>query len=144
MSFPRFILTAMKHCHRIRLTDDRPLRLPLRRLSPAHYQKLKETLNEMEEIIRKSSSEHIPLELVWKKNVDLRICTNFRWLNACMGEGAHPFPHPADVFAALGGHVFVSMMDLTSGYYDVPLHDDDKKYTVSSHPLKACVCNSLP
>ncbi|KAL1268832.1 hypothetical protein QQF64_034195 [Cirrhinus molitorella] len=50
---------AKGFCHRIRLTDDRPFRLPYRRLSPAHYHKLKQTLDEMEqkEIIRKSSSE---------------------------------------------------------------------------------------
>ncbi len=35
-------------CHHIRVTDDRPFRLPYRRLSPAHYLKLKKTLDEME------------------------------------------------------------------------------------------------
>lgn len=51
---------AKGFCHRIRLTDDRPFRLPYRRLSPAHYQKLRETLDDMEEkeIVRKSSSEY--------------------------------------------------------------------------------------
>ncbi len=40
---------AAGFCHRIRLTDDRPFRLPYRRFSPAHYQKLRDTLDEMEE-----------------------------------------------------------------------------------------------
>ncbi|KAF7705597.1 hypothetical protein HF521_020883, partial [Silurus meridionalis] len=50
---------AKGFCHRIRLTDERPFRLPYRRLSPAHYHKLKQTLDKMEqrEIIRKSTSE---------------------------------------------------------------------------------------
>ncbi|KAJ8396768.1 hypothetical protein AAFF_G00013670 [Aldrovandia affinis] len=42
--------------HRIRLTDDRPFRMPYRRVPPAHYQQLRQVLTEMEEqgIIRKS------------------------------------------------------------------------------------------
>ncbi|XP_041926157.1 uncharacterized protein LOC121689966 [Alosa sapidissima] len=138
---------ASEFCHRIRLTDDRPFRLPYRRLSPAHYQKLKETLDEMEEkeIIRKSNSEYAsPLVLVWKKNGDLRICTDFRWLNARTVKDAHPLPHQADVLAALGGNVFFSTMDLTSGYYNVPLHEEDKKYTAFSSPLGLHEYNRLP
>lgn len=67
--------------HRIRLTDERPFRLPYRRVPPAHYQKLRQVLSEMEEqgIIRKSVSEYAsPLVLVWKKDDGLRICTDFR------------------------------------------------------------------
>jgi hypothetical protein len=92
---------AKEFCHRIRLTDDRPFRFPYRRLSPAHYQKLRETLDDMEEkeIVRKSSSEYAsPLVLVWKKNGDLCLCTDFRWL-----KNAHPLPQQGDVLAALGG-----------------------------------------
>ncbi len=47
-----------------------PFRLPYRRIPPAHYQKLRIALTEMEEqgIIRKSVSEYAsPLVLVWKK-----------------------------------------------------------------------------
>ena len=40
---------AREFCHRMVLTDDRPFRLPYSSLSPAHYQKLKETLDEMKE-----------------------------------------------------------------------------------------------
>ncbi|KAL7851923.1 hypothetical protein SRHO_G00177080 [Serrasalmus rhombeus] len=138
---------ARGFCHRIRLTDDRPFRLPYRRLSPAHYQKLRQTLDEMEEkeIIRKSSSEFAsPLVLVWKKNGELRICTDFRWLNARTVKDAHPLPHQADVLAALGGNAFFSTMDLTSGYYNVPLHEEDKKYTAFSSPLGLHEYNRLP
>lgn len=44
--------------HRIHLSDDRPFRLPYRRVPPAQYQKFRSVLSEMEEqdIIRKSNS----------------------------------------------------------------------------------------
>ena len=44
--------------HKIHLVDERPFKLPNRRVPPAQYQKLWVTLNEMEQkgIIRKSAS----------------------------------------------------------------------------------------
>lgn len=46
--------------HRICLSDTKPFRLPYRRLSPSHYEKLREALDDMEEhdIIRKSMSDY--------------------------------------------------------------------------------------
>ncbi len=89
-------------------------------MPPCHYDKLRTVLNEMElkGIIRKFQSEYASqLVLVWKKNGDLRICTDFRWLNAKTVQDAHPLPHQSDALAALGGNVFFSTMDLTSGFY---------------------------
>lgn len=133
--------------HRIHLTDDRPFRLPYRRVPPGQYQKLREALSEMEEkdIIRKSSSEWAsPLVLVWKKNGDLRICVDYRWLNARTVKDAHPVPHQADCLAALGGNAIFSAMDLTSGFYNVPMHEEDKKFTAFTTPVGLHEFNRLP
>ena len=96
------------------MVGDRPFRLPYRQVPPNQYDKLRTAINDMEEkgIIRKSHSEYAsPLVLVWKKNGDLRICTDFRWLNAKTLKDAHPLPHQADTLAALGGNAFFSTMD---------------------------------
>lgn len=138
---------AKDFVHRIRLSDTKPFRLPYRRLSPSHYEKLRLALNEMEEcdIIRKSTSEHAsPLFLVWKKNGDLRLCTDFRWLNARTIKDAHPLPHQADALAVLGGNAFFSTMDLTSGYYNVEVHEEDKKFTAFTSPFGLYEYNRLP
>lgn len=100
---------AEGYVHRIRLSDEHPFRLPYRRLPPNQYDKLRQALDEMEEreLIRRSSSEYAsPLVIVWKRNRDLRLCTDFRWLNARTVKDAHPLPHQADALAALGGNVF--------------------------------------
>ena len=137
---------AKDFVHRIHLSDDRPFRLPYRRVPPAHYHKLRRVLNEMEEreIIRKSVSDYAsPLVMVWKKNGDLRICTDFRWLNARTVKDAHPLPHQSDCLAALGGNALFSTMDLTSGFYNVPLHEASRKFTAFTTPLGLYEYNRL-
>lgn len=138
---------AKDFVHRIHLSDNRPFRLPYRRVPPGQYQKLRQVLSEMEEkeIIRKSTSEYAsPLVLVWKKNGDLRICTDFRWLNKRTLKDAHPLPHQADCLAALGGNCLFSTMDLTSGFYNMPLHEDDRKYSAFTTPMGLYEYNRLP
>ena len=133
--------------HRIHLSDSRPFRVPYRRVPPAQYQKLRQVLSEMEEqeIIRKSTSEYAsPLVLVWKKNGELRICTDFCWLNKRTLKDAHPLPHQADCLAALGGNCLFSTMDLTSGFYNMPLHEDDRKYSAFTTPMGLYEYNRLP
>ncbi|KAJ8384800.1 hypothetical protein AAFF_G00197870 [Aldrovandia affinis] len=100
---------------------------------------------EMKGIISKSLSEYAsPLVMVWKKNGDLRICTDFRWLNAKTIKDAHPLPHQADCLAALGGNALFSTMDLTSGFYNVPLHESDRKFTAFTTPMGLYEYNRLP
>ncbi|CAI5678545.1 unnamed protein product [Oreochromis niloticus] len=133
--------------HRIHLTDDHPFRIPYCREPPAHYHKLREVLSDMEMkgIISKSTSEYAsPLVMVWKKSGDLRICTDFRWLNAKTVKDAHPLPHQADCLAALGGNAFFSTMDLTFGFYNVPLHESDRRHTAFTTPLGPYEYNRLP
>lgn len=116
-------------------------------MPPTQYEKLKGALDEMEEreIIRKSSSDfESPLVLVWNKSGDIRICNDFRWLNAQTIKDTHPLPHPADALAALGGNVFFSTMDLTSGYYNVEVHKEDRKYTAFTSPFGSYEYNRMP
>lgn len=146
---------ATGYLHHIRVLDEKPFRLPCRRIPPTQYEKLRQVLDEMEEreIIRKCSSEFAsPLVLVSKKTGDLRICNDFRWLNAPYHKRTikdahplpHPLPHPADALAALGGNAFFSTMDLTSGYYNVEVHEEDRKYTAFSSPFGLYEYNRMP
>ncbi|KAL1278977.1 hypothetical protein QQF64_025650 [Cirrhinus molitorella] len=138
---------ATDFMHKIHPVDEKPFHLPYRRVAPCHYEKLRTVLNDMElkGIIRKSQSQYAsPLVLVWKKNGDLRLCTDFRWLNAKTVKDAHPLPHQSDALAALGGNVFFSTMDLTSGFYNVPLFEEHKKYTAFSSPFGLHEYNRLP
>lgn len=96
-------------------------------------------------IIQKSMSEYAsPLVMVWKKNGDLRICTDFQWLNARTINNAHMLPHQSEFLAALGGNTIFSTTDLTSGFYNLPTHEEDKNYTAFTTPLGLHECNRMP
>lgn len=131
--------------HRLHLSDTKPFRLPYQRVPPSADQVLRRVLNEMEEkeIIHKSTSEFASsLVLIWKKNGDLCVCTDFRWLNKRTLKDAHPLPHQADCLAALGGNSLFSTMDLTFGFYNMPLHEDDRKGLYEYNRLPQGLCNS--
>ncbi|KAF7654715.1 hypothetical protein LDENG_00065930 [Lucifuga dentata] len=136
---------AKDFAYHIWLSGSRPFRLPYRRLSPSHYEKLHLALNEMEErdIIKSTSEYASSFVLVWKKKGDLWLCTDFRWLNAHTIKDVHPLPHQADSLAALGGNPFFSTMDLTSGYYNVEGHEEDKKFTAFTSPFGLYEYNRL-
>ncbi len=139
--------TAKEFVHHIHLSDDRPFRLPYRRVPPAQYHKLRSVLSDMEEqeIIRKSYSEWAsPLVLVWKKTGDLRVCVDYRWLNTRTIKDAHPLPHQADCLAALGGNAIFSAMDLTSGFYNIVVSEEDRKFTAFTTPMGLYEFNRLP
>ncbi|KAK3543082.1 hypothetical protein QTP70_010533 [Hemibagrus guttatus] len=138
---------AKEFVHHIRLLDDCPFRRPYFRVPPAQYQKLRSVLSDMEEkeIICKSYSEWAsPLVLVWKKTGDLRVCVDYRWLNTWTVKDAHPLPHQADCLAALGGNAIFSAMDLISGFYNIVVSEEDRKFTAFTTPMSLYEFNRLP
>ena len=50
----------------------------------------------------------------------------------------------SNALAALGGNAFFSTMDLTSGFYNVEGHEEDKKFMVFTSPFGLFEYNRLP
>ncbi|KAI4904009.1 hypothetical protein NFI96_005422 [Prochilodus magdalenae] len=50
-------------------------------------------------------------------------------------QDAHPLPHQSDCLAALGGNAIFSAMDLTSGFYNIEMAEEDKKLTAFTTPM---------
>jgi hypothetical protein len=60
-----------------------------------------------------------------KKNKDLRICVDYRSLNAVTIKNKYPFSHIDILFDQLAGvHVF-SKIDLCSSYHQIKIHAKD-------------------
>ena len=83
-------------------------------------QELKEMLNQG--IIEPSVSEcAVPIVPIVKKDGSLRLCVYYRRLNATSQTNGYPMPRIDDLIDQLGQAQFLSTLDLTRGYWQVPM-----------------------
>ena len=83
---------------------------------------------EEEGIIERSSSEWAsPAVLVKKKKGSLRMCVDYRRLNAVSQVDAYPMPRIDDIIDRLGDARFITTLDLSRGYWQVPVRINPKQ-----------------
>ncbi|GBG78883.1 hypothetical protein CBR_g28598 [Chara braunii] len=77
--------------------------------------------------IRPSSSPYgAPVLFVRKKNKDLRLCIDYRKLNAQTVKNVRPLPRIDDLLERLGGAKYFSKLDLELGYHQISIRPDDR------------------
>ena len=133
--------------HRIILKADKPIRQQAYRIPHAYRERVKEELREMEEtgIIRKSNSEWAsPLVVVPKKDGSLRLCVDFRKLNSVSEFDAYPMPRVDDVLDRLGSAQYISSIDMTKGYWQIPMAEESKDKTAFITPFGLYEFNVMP
>ena len=133
--------------HDIPLVDPIPFRLPHRRIPPPHYQEVREHLQKMQTAgaIRPSKSPYASqIVLVRKKDGSLRICIDYRQLNLRTVRDAFPLPRIEEALDSLAHAKFFTSLDLTSGYWQVEVAEEDKPKTAFSTPMGLFECNRMP
>jgi hypothetical protein len=86
-------------------------------------------------VMEKSSSEWTsPLVLVQKPSGDLRICVDYRKLNEITAVTSYPLPNITETLDRLAGESFFTSIDMTPGYYQVEIADEDKDKTAFTSP----------
>ena len=70
-----------------------------------------------------------PIVVVPKKNRKIRVCVDYRKLNAVTITNAFPLPFTDSVLDAVAGHEMYSILDEFSGYKEVRMHPDDQEKT---------------
>ena len=133
--------------HQIELTSKEPVRvrpypIPLRLIDA-----VKSEISEMEAagIIERSSSPYCsPLVVVKKKEGGIRICGDYRRVNAVTRVDAEPMSDPQAIFATLANSRIFSKIDLTKGFFQVPLTEQSKQVTAFSTPGGLYQYKSLP
>ena len=124
------LYTKYKHC--IKTNDNTPIAFPIRRIPTAVEHKVDKIISEMldKEIIRESNSPWCaPVVIVPKKNNDIRLCIDYRGLNFKTERPIYPIPEPQELFDTLEGSKFFSSLDLSQGYYNVEIEENDKSKT---------------
>ncbi|GBG60360.1 hypothetical protein CBR_g4318 [Chara braunii] len=119
--------------HEIILEDGAvPLRGCIYRMSEEELSVLRPQLDDLLEKgwIRPSSSPYgAPVLFVQKKNKDLRLCIDYRKLNAQTIRNVGPLPRIDDLLKRLGGAKFFSKLDLKSGYHQLEIRQEDRYKT---------------
>ena len=133
--------------HRIVLTDDIPVRQSYRRIPPSTLREVESHIQDLLErgIIQPSASPYAtPIVVVRKKNGELRLCCDYRKLNAKTRRDSYPLPRIDECLDALGGAQHFSTLDLASGYHQVAMAPEDKHKTTFICPFGTYEWNRMP
>ncbi|CAM5157383.1 unnamed protein product [Eretmochelys imbricata] len=85
-----------------------------------------------------------PVVLVPKKDGSVRFSVDYRKLNAITVSDAYPMPRPDELLDKLGGARYLTTMDLTKGYWQVPLDADARLKSAFITPLGLYEFLTLP
>ena len=138
--------TTLVH-HKIPTQDAPPIRLPPYRL--AHHSKefLRAEIQTLlkQGIIEPSSSPWAaPIVLVAKKDGSQHMCVDYRKLNAITIGDHYPLPRIEELINGIGASKFITTLDLTKGYYQVPVAPEDKEKTAFITPYGKYQFTTMP
>ena len=131
--------TKVPIVHHIEFEENYKYKQPfIYRINVAYHEKVKNQLADLEKkgIIEIGTSEFAaPLCVVPKANTsDLRLCGDFRAINLCTRPDLYPLPRIDEIKQKVQGYIF-SVLDLKDGFYQIPIHPEDKHKTVLDSQL---------
>jgi hypothetical protein len=75
------------------------------------------------------SSFRAPIVPVLKPDQAIRLCVNFKKLNAVTVDDLHPLSDPNEILTQAAGAAFITKIDLTQSFFQVPLKKECQHYT---------------
>ena len=133
--------------HHIHTGDAKPIRQRPYPIPHAYREGVAKELAEMEElgIISPSTSEwSSPIIIVSKPDGSLRLCVDYRNLNRVSKFDAYPMPRIDDILDNLGTAQYITTLDLTKGYWQIPIGEDSREKTAFSTPNGLFQFNVMP
>ena len=110
--------------HSIDTGDAKPIKQPMQRVPLAFTGEEEKYLKKMSDckVIQPSSLEwSSPSVLIRKRDGDIRWCIDFRVVNQVTRKDAYPLPLIEQCLDALAGVVYMSTLDMNSGYWQLLL-----------------------
>ena len=114
--------------HSINLTNDVPVKSKPYSVPYGVRESLRSDIQEMQDlaITRVSNSPYAsPVVIVKKKDGSNRICVDYRKLNKLTVFDPEPMVAPEDLFRKLNEDKYFSKIDLSKGYWQVPVAEND-------------------
>ena len=111
------------------LKSEKPVAKKAYMLPYALREKVKQEIDNMTEasITEKSISPYAsPIVIVPKKDGSIRLCVDYRLLNEITISDPQPMPKLEDIINKLGKAQYLSKIDLTKGFWQIPLTDNAK------------------
>ena len=124
--------------HRIETGDARPIKQRHRRLPPHIFQEFKRHVQDLVAlgVLKESCSPWAsPAVIVIKPDKSIRFCCDYRKLNGVTLKDAYPLSRVEESLDALGKAKLFSSPDLTAGYFQVAVHEDDQEKTAVTTPF---------
>ncbi|XP_075762946.1 uncharacterized protein LOC142819454 [Pelodiscus sinensis] len=124
--------------HHIETEPGKKVRDQVRPLPRKMWEPVKEELQRMIQwgVVEESYSEwRSPIVLVPKPDGSMRFCIDFRKVNALSRFDAYPMPRVDELLDRLGGAQYLSTLDLTRGYWQIPLSPPSREKTAFSTPF---------
>ena len=113
-------------------TTDKPVYLPHRQIPVQLESEVRKCLNNWlkQGIIRPSKSPYASqVVIVRKKTSEIRLCVDFRKLNAISIRDSFPLPHVEEALQAVQAAVWFSSFDLAQGYLQMAIEEEDIEKT---------------
>ena len=83
-----------------------------------------------EGVIKESFSKwSAPIVMAKKANGGFQLCLDFRKLNAVSKKDAYPIPYMSDILKQLEASKYISTIDLSSAFNQIPLDEAYQEYT---------------
>ena len=121
----------------INLKDSNPVQLNYNSVPRNLYNELKmytEDLLNKKWIVHSSSSYSSPVVVVRKKDGSIRMCCDYRKLNAKTIPDRHPLPRIQNTLDNLGGNRYFTLLDQSKAYHQLHLHPDSRRLTAFITP----------
>lgn len=114
-----------------------PVSKPSYRLSPKEKEEVERQVKDLlaRGLIRPSQSPYgSPVLFVQEKDGSLRMCIDYRALNAITAKDKYPLPRIDDLLDRLKGAKLFTSLDLQSGYHQIRIADEDvQKTAIRTH-----------
>ena len=121
----------------INVSDDLPVNAAYRKIPPHLYNEVKNYVEDLRTngwIKESYSSYSSPIVCVRKKDGQMRLCVDYRALNAKTIPDSQPIPRIQDILDALGGSQWFSTLDMSKAYHQGFIDESSRHLTAFVTP----------